>query len=139
MTPATVAVALLGSLAMVWDLRSGRIPNWLAGGGVVAGLACAAASGGARGLATAAAGALLGFAIFFALHWTGGMGGGDVKLMAALGSLLGPWDILAAAVLAAMVGGLWAVALLLWTPKRASIPYAPAIVIGAWLALWGRN
>ena len=28
---------------------------------------------------------------------------------------------------------------LLWRPRTAAIPYAPAIVIGAWLVLWGRR
>ena len=139
MTPESSAAVALGCAAVVWDLRTGTIPNWLAGGGVLAGLVCAAGSGGPRGLGIAAAGAVAGFAIFLALHWMGGMGGGDVKLMAGFGALMGPATVIQAAVLASIVGGLCAVGALFWKPRRASIPYAPAIVIGSWLALWGRN
>jgi Flp pilus assembly protein protease CpaA len=86
----------------------------------------------------AAAGALAGFLIFLLLHSMGGMGGGDVKLMACFGALLGPADILVAAVLAAIAGAVLALAAMLWRPRRVSIPYAPAIVLGAWLTLLGR-
>jgi len=90
-------------------------------------------------MVVAAAGAAAGFLVFFVLHWMGGLGGGDVKLMAAFGALLGPAGVLTAALLAAVAGALLAAAALLWRPRRVSIPYAPAIVIGAWLVLLGRS
>jgi Flp pilus assembly protein protease CpaA len=76
------------------------------------------------------------------------MGGGDLKLMAGFGSLLGPSVILSAAWIAAVAGGLiavgYAVGISLWRshlagggaqiPRAETIPYAPAIVAGAWLA-----
>ena len=65
------------------------------------------------------------------------MGGGDVKLMAAYGALLGPSGILLAALFAALFGGLCAAGTLLWKPRTAAIPYAPAIVLGAWVSLLG--
>jgi len=67
------------------------------------------------------------------------MGGGDVKLMAGLGALLGPSDVLLAGLLAAPIGALLAAAISIWAPRRQAIPYAPAIVLGAWLALLGRG
>ncbi len=138
MTAAEMTAVAAGSAAVASDLYGGTIPNWLTGGGVVAGLACGLWSAGARGLGMAAAGAVAGFLIFFLLHWMGGMGGGDVKLMACFGALLGPTDILVAAALAAIAGAGLALAAMLWRPRRASIPYAPAIVLGAWLTLLGR-
>ena len=135
---AWVSVAL-GGAAVVWDLRTATIPNWLAAAGAGAGLACGFWTGGMGGLGLSAAGAAAGFTVFLLFHWLGGLGGGDVKLMAAFGALLGPAGVLEAAVLAAIAGGLLAAAVCLWRPRRASIPYAPAIVIGAWLALWGRS
>jgi prepilin peptidase CpaA len=138
MTAAEMAALAVGSTAVASDLYGGTIPNWLTGGGVAAGLACGLWSAGARGLGMAAVGAVAGFLIFFLLHRMGGMGGGDVKLMAGFGALLGPADILVAAVLAAIAGAVLALAAVLWRPRRESLPYAPAIVLGAWLTLLGR-
>jgi len=92
------------------------------------------------GLQVLAAGRGTVFLIFYLLN---GMGGGDVKLMAGFGSLLGPGAIVWAAWFAAVAGGLmgagYAVALALRARRRTApggqaIPYAPAIVAGVWLA-----
>lgn len=139
MSAAELAAVALGCAAVACDLRQGAIPNWLPAGGVAAGLACGLWAGGASGLGVATAGAGVGFLVFLLLHWMGGLGGGDVKLMAGFGALLGPSGILTAALLAAIVGALLAVALMACRPRRASIPYAPAIVLGAWLVLLGRS
>ena len=85
----------------------------------------------------AAAGALVGFLLLLPFHWCGAMGGGDVKLMAAYGAVLGPSGILLAAVFAAVFGGICAAGALLWNRRTAAIPYAPAIVLGAWMSLLG--
>src|SRR5437763_13552060 len=139
MTAVGVAAVALGCAATVGDLRARTIPNWLSGGGLVAGLICGVTAAGARGGLTALAGAAAGFAVFLVWHWSGGLGGGDVKLMAAFGALLGPADIVVAAVLGAIAGALVAFATALWNPRVASIPYAPAIVTGVWLVLLGRR
>jgi prepilin peptidase CpaA len=139
MSPAVVSAVALGCAAVVGDLRARTIPNWLSGGGVAAGLVCGFWTAGARGGWLAVAGAATGFAAFFVWHWLGGLGGGDVKLMAAFGALLGPSDILTAAVLGAIAGALLALAAALWKPRVAAIPYAPAIVLGVWLVLLGRR
>jgi prepilin peptidase CpaA len=90
-------------------------------------------------------GAAIGFAVFLIFYLLGGMGGGDIKLMAGFGALLGDAHIVPAALLAAISGGLMAA---VYLTVRAlarrvgrggntaeSIPYAPAITAGAWLAL----
>ena len=132
MTPAAWIAIGLGLAAVVEDLARRRVPNWLTAGGVAAGLACAA-WGGWHGLGMAAAGALVGFLILLPFHWCGAMGGGDVKLMAAYGALLGPSGIL----LAAVFGGLSAAGASLCNRRAPTIPYAPAIVLGAWISLLG--
>ena len=139
MNPAAAAAVAVGCAAVVGDLRSRTIPNWLSATGAAAGVVCGVWSAGAHGLLMALAGAAVGFAIFFVWHWMGGLGGGDVKLMAAFGALLGPSEIVIAAVLAAIAGAGLAVAVALWKPKAATIPYAPAIVAGVWLVLLGRS
>jgi prepilin peptidase CpaA len=126
---------VLGCAAAVDDLRRGSISNWISLTAIAAGLLYHFFHRGGPGLATASEGALLGFAVFLVFYCMGGLGGGDVKLMAAFGALLGPLSILTAAVFASVIGGLWAVASLALRRGRKSIPYGPAIVLGSWLAL----
>ena len=132
----TAMTLALGCYAVLDDLRRGAISNWVNLAAIVGGLLYHSIQHGWLGLAMAAAGAVLGFAIFLALYCMGGLGGGDVKLMAAFGALLGPLGILTAAVLASAIGGLMAAASLMLRRHRKAIPYGPAIVLGAWLALW---
>jgi len=126
--------ALLGLAASVEDLRTRRIPNWLTLGGAVAGILCAASTGW-RGLGVALAGAAVGFLLMLPLNLCGALGGGDVKLMAAFGTLLGPAGILSAAVFGAVAGAIWALAARLRGAR--AIPYAPAIAAGVWVSLVG--
>ena len=127
----------LGLAAAVDDLRRRAISNWISVSGLVAALICQTACHGLRGLGLGAAGAAIGFAVFLVVYVMGGMGGGDLKLMAAFGAILGPAGILTAALLTAIVGGLIAAGSLALSRPKPAIPYAPAIVLGAWLALLG--
>jgi prepilin peptidase CpaA len=136
MTAAAAIAASLGVVAVVEDLRRRQVPNWLTVAGGACGLACAG-WGGWHGLGIASAGVLAGFFILLPFHLCGAMGGGDIKLIAAYGALLGPAGILLAAVFAGAIGGLLAAGALLFRPRTAAIPYAPAIVLGAWLSLLG--
>jgi prepilin peptidase CpaA len=136
MTPAVPIAVGLGLAAVVADVRRRQVPNWLNAAGACAGLACAA-YGGWHGVGMAAAGTAAGFLILLPFHLCGAMGGGDVKLMAAYGALLGPSGILLAAFFAAVFGGLWAAGASMRNPRAPAIPYAPAIVLGAWISLLG--
>jgi len=86
-------------------VRTRRIPNALTFGAALAALAYAGVHGGWSGLGTAAAGWFAGAALFFPFFALGGMGAGDVKLLAGLGAWLGPVDSLWVAMFAAMTGG----------------------------------
>jgi prepilin peptidase CpaA len=133
-----MAIAL-GCAAAFNDLRRGAVSNWINAVALLAGFTYHGIHRGWTGLGLALAGSLLGFFVFLVFYWLGAMGGGDVKLMAAFGALLGPSGILLAALLAAPIGALIAAASLVWNRRRRSIPYGPAIVLGAWLALLGRG
>lgn len=85
-----VAIALV---ACVIDLRERRIPNWLTLGAALAGLVVQVWLGGIDGARTAALGWIVGAAIFFIPFALGGLGAGDIKLLAALGAWLGPTDV----------------------------------------------
>ena len=152
MTAVWVLSIAVGSAAVIEDLLRRRISNWTSGGALLAGCTLAFVKQGWRGVLGALCGAAVGFAIFFIFYLLHGMGGGDLKLMAGFGSLLGPGVILQAAWLAAVAGGLITIAFLSVRAlmRRQSglsrgaeqaefIPYAPAIVAGAWIALLGQR
>jgi prepilin peptidase CpaA len=79
-------------LAAAIDFRTGRIPNWLTFPAIVAGLAEGSAMHGLAGFTHALLGLLLCGAVPWLLHRLSGgqaIGGGDVKLFAALGAFGG--------------------------------------------------
>lgn len=92
-------------VATATDLSARRIPNALTFGGALLALIFHAAVDGLGGAGTAAAGWAIGAAIFFPVFALGGMGAGDVKLVAALGAWLGPLGAIHVAVGSALVGG----------------------------------
>ncbi len=100
------AVALSVALvACVSDVRKRRIPNLLTFGAALAALVVHLVTGGASGAGVAIGGWLLGTALFLPFFFVRGMGGGDVKLLAALGAWLGPRDVLWLAIYSSMAGG----------------------------------
>lgn len=92
MTLTHFTVLAIAAIACVIDVRERRIPNWLTLGAAVAGFGYQLALEGPAGLVTAGAGWLVGLAIFFLPFALGGLGAGDVKLIAALGTWLGWHD-----------------------------------------------
>jgi prepilin peptidase CpaA len=99
--------------AAVIDGLKLRVPNWLTFHLVAAGLAFAAWSHGSAGFFWALAGAGVGLAL--PLYAIGGMGAGDVKLMAGVGAWVGPVATLWAFASSAVVGGLMALAMVAWS------------------------
>ena len=102
-----MAALLVAGAAMLWDLRTRRIPNELTFGTAAVALAYGLVAGGPWGFLIAVAGWLAGAAVFFPLFALGGMGAGDVKLMAALGALLGPVEAVSLAIFASIAGGVF--------------------------------
>ena len=105
-----VAVTALALCASISDLKSRRVSNALTFGAAGLALVIHFALTGWSGFLSAGAGWATGFALFFPLFVLGGMGAGDVKLLAAVGAWLGPWGALWAALYAALAGGLMALA-----------------------------
>lgn len=100
---AALACAAAGA---VGDVRSRRIPNWITGLGLVIGLLLHLTLGGWRSLLSAALAGLLGGGVFLVFYLAGGMGAGDVKLMAAVCCLAGLSAVAQVLVGAALAGGL---------------------------------
>ncbi len=159
---------LLLSAATAWDFLRHRLPNVLTVGGALLGFVLHTWLGSWHGLLNSLAGFATGLFILlplYALHW---MSAGDVKLMAAAGSLVGWPDALlavgattgvgalAALLLIGLRGGLAAYLSRYWVmlkcllltgrfayippalgePAARSFPYAFAVALGTFGALW---
>jgi len=93
-----LAAIALAAIAAVIDYRTGTIPNWLTVGGLAVGLLGHGAYGwiavnfkaGAYESALSLGGALFCSLAPALLFWKGAMGGGDLKLYAAIGALCHP-------------------------------------------------
>jgi prepilin peptidase CpaA len=101
----TVASFVVAIAACATDLRTRRVPNVLTFGGAAVAMGYHALMGGWPGLGTAAAGWAVGLAVFLPFFLLRGVGGGDVKLLAALGAWLGPGQVLMLALAAVIAGG----------------------------------
>jgi prepilin peptidase CpaA len=108
MSSAEIFALTIASIACVTDLHSRRIPNGLTFGAAVAGLIYQFATGGMNGLSQATLGWFVGAMIFILPFALGGRGGGDVKLLAALGAWLGPKDVLWLSLYTGVAGGVMA-------------------------------
>ena len=102
-----LALAALLGAAVVTDLRDRRIPNELTVSGLLVGLAIAAMMEGGMPV-SALAGAGLAFVISLPFVALRALGGGDAKLLVAVGVFVGPAGLLSVALYGALAGGLLA-------------------------------
>lgn len=151
----------LAALVIYYDVRYRRIPNSFVLATLIAGLILNFAIGGVRGGISALGGCVFAFILMFMLHVFGAMGAGDVKLFAAIGSVIGAQLVLQTFVVVVLTGGVLALFNILRTgifrttmirvlqifvgmlpgwqmPKfsvpadrRLTVPYGVAITIGA--------
>ena len=103
-----VAFAFLVPLALVityYDVRYRRIPNPFVLATLLTGLAVNALGGGAGGALASLGGCALAFGLMFVLHVFGAMGAGDVKLFAAIGSVVGASLVVPTFLVVVLTGG----------------------------------
>lgn len=153
----TIIVFILVGTAAGYDYKSRRIPNFITFSAMVLGLVLNTFQGGFKGLEESLLGLLLGGGLLLIPFVLGGMGAGDVKLLAAVGALAGPHFVFYTFIYAALAGGVMALAVLLFRGRTFSvlnnmvltvvfpgqslvksnlgIPYGIAIFIGT-LAAW---
>jgi prepilin peptidase CpaA len=119
-------VAVLVTAAGAYkDARTGHIPNAITLGPLAvapflwfgATAVSAGAAEGMRAAGTSALGALVCALLPAFFFWRGELGGGDVKLLAATGALLGPSAGLDVELAAFVLAALWVPARLLWAGK----------------------
>ena len=163
----TAIIAFLIPLAVLiiyHDVRYRRIPNPFVLATLITGLTFNFTVGGWRGVLSSIGGCALAFVLMFMLHVFGAMGAGDVKLFAAIGSILGANLVLPTFVIVVLTGGLLALVVVAksgafsttchrvlqilvgflpgWqmpkfsvpADRRLTIPYGAAITIGAIIA-----
>lgn len=135
------AAILLGALLIISfiDLEHKLVPDLITVPGIVAGLLFSLLVPPAQFL-NSLYGVVLGGGLFYliALVSRGGMGGGDIKLIAMIGAFVG-WKLTLVAMFAAiLLGSLVAVALLILKLKRRKdmIPFGPFLALGALGALF---
>jgi len=113
---AGLIVALI--LALITDIRSHKIPNWLTYPTIFLAILLYFDVDGLRGLLFSAEGLGLGIVLLMPLYMLGGMAAGDVKLMGVVGAALGPGHLCYAFLSTAIAGGIYALILLLSHPVR---------------------
>lgn len=154
----------LAVLIIYYDVRYRRIPNPFVLATLIGGLTINITFAGSAGMVSSLSGCGLAFLLMFMLHVFGGMGAGDVKLFAAIGSVIGAHAVLPTFLIVLLTGGLLAIVSVLrsgafnttmhrvlqilvgllpgWqmprfavpADRRNTIPYGAAITIGAIIA-----
>ena len=116
MTIASTTLIFLAS-CIAMDVRTLRIPNLLTGPAILAGLALNGFCYGWNGFTASLAGFGIAVALLFAPFALGGIGAGDVKMMGAVGALLGPRLLLHSLMVGMILGGVIAAVRLAGTAR----------------------
>ncbi len=143
--PGLIFTLLATSLLIVSfiDLAYRIIPDVITLPGILVGLA-ASTLVTSVGLGNALLGALIGGGLFLlvAIVSKGGMGGGDIKLIAMIGAFLGWQDVFVTIFLAALSGAVSGLFLIIVKKKgrKDALPFGPFLALGALFALlWGQE
>jgi prepilin peptidase CpaA len=105
---------VLVAIAAIYDIRFRRIPNWITLSAIPLSVLVNTSFRGWSGLLLSLCGLLLAFTVYFALYAIRAMGAGDVKLMAAIGAMVGWQNWIAIFLITAIVGGIAALVLVTW-------------------------
>ncbi|GIX03047.1 MAG: prepilin peptidase [Planctomycetaceae bacterium] len=113
----------LVSAVLIWaayiDGRQLRVPNWMTYPLMLSGLLYGFWQGGWNGLGHSALGLIVGLLCLLPLYSVGGMGAGDVKLMAGMGAWVGAATTWYAFCVSVVVGAFMAVIMAWWRGKFA--------------------
>lgn len=135
----SIPIIVLTSLlitAIYTDLRWSRIPNWLTFSAMGVAMLVQTWMGGLQGTLFSLAGLGVGMGLFLLLYVCKALGAGDVKLMAAIGSIVGPTGALSVAILSVLAGGLYALGAMSYqwglaaTSKKLAFATYGAVVTG---------
>jgi len=104
-------VLIVAAVIDGWKLK---VPNWITLPLVVAGWVYSTYGFGWEGLAWSILGTFVGLGLLLPAYAIGGMGAGDVKLLAGVGAWVWATDTLYAFCVSAIIGGVIAVAMVVW-------------------------
>jgi prepilin peptidase CpaA len=107
-----ISLVVVLTLAAAFDLKEQRIPNALTLPVMAFSIIYFIYLNGLDGFLHSTGGLLLGLALLLPVYIIGGMGAGDVKLMGAVGSVLGPQGVFVAFLYSAIAGGAYALFIL---------------------------
>jgi prepilin peptidase CpaA len=105
-------------VASVYDIRARRVPNWLSVGLLTSGVVSRYLTSGPVEAGWGLAGSAVGLLLLLFPYSRSWIGGGDVKLLAATGSWLGPQLVLYAALFGSLAAGLISLGYLLRSPAE---------------------
>jgi prepilin peptidase CpaA len=125
-------------IAGVLDLRSRRIPNALTVTGAATALALRAPMGW-EALADGALGIALALLLTVPLFLLNALGGGDVKLLAAVGAFMGPVELIGACLLIALLGGVLALVEAVRRGAFRAVLLNVVYMIGRWFSPFRRG
>jgi prepilin peptidase CpaA len=131
---ASVLVSMMVCTAAWWDVKEGRLPNAI----TVTGLAAAfilRAPLGVDSLLQGVGGFALAFGVSAVLYALRAIGGGDVKLMAAVGAFLGSAEIMGALALIAVLGAGYALLSVTWKGLLPLLLFNTLELVKGWLTL----
>ncbi|WP_419176065.1 A24 family peptidase [Desulfosediminicola sp.] len=109
----SIILLIILALASLSDIQTRRIPNYLPVVLLITSLAVYVYASGVHGLLFSLKGMGIGFVILFVPYIFGGMGAGDVKLMAGVGAAVGPGQVLLALLFTSIFGGILAIVIIL--------------------------
>lgn len=121
LTAGNAILLVLITASGFFDLKERKIPNKITFTGIMIGILFNLVTGGWTGLLQGILGLFVGLAIFFLPFAMGGMGAGDVKLMGAIGALMGWRFSLMTALYSAIVGGIMVIIHLIYIGKLREI------------------
>lgn len=127
--------ALLALIAGWTDWRSRRIPNWITLPSLLLGLALNAGFAGWSGAKQALLGAGLGLALLLPFVLLRSLGGGDWKLVGALGAFLGPERLITVLVVSLLVAGAMAMVLVIYKRRVRETAYNLAHIAASLVTL----
>lgn len=129
------AVSAILILAAWIDGRELKVPNWITFPMILSGLVYSTAVGGLGGFGAGLLGMAVGLLTLLPLYAVGGMGAGDVKLMAGIGAWLG-WEItFAAFCVSTVVGAVMAVIMVLSKKKMAHHYENFLLILSEWMVI----
>lgn len=118
--PLYILLPPLFVIAGYTEMKSRRIPNFLTVGALICALAGAFITAGPEGLESSAIGMAIGGGVFLPFCLAGVLGGGDLKLMAAVGATLGYPLVWSSLYYTCLAGGALGLLYLIWSGQLVS-------------------